>query len=200
MEIISNTASPQRLKSNFKINLYYSANSVIIHKNPIVRMESFERFSSIPIVESTAKSAFHVYNRVKGSNRLINWYLNVSENVAMTLLESLRPGLNVMEGPLHKIDSMGVKILESVEQRIPNINLPPQMIYWNTKEYVADRVVKPVLKRADSFSNIADHALDLADQALDKYLPDDGANKENPDVVDGEEISSEEVRKIFKNN
>lgn len=137
-------------------------------------MESFERFYSIPVVESTAKTAFNVYNRFKNSNQLINWYLNVSENVTLAVFESLKPALNLsmVEGPLHKIDSVGVKILESVEQRIPNIHLPPQMIYWNSKQYVADRVVKPVLKRADSFGDIADHAIELADQALDKYLPD----------------------------
>lgn len=157
-------------------------------------MESLERFSSIPVVESTAKTAFLVYNRVKNSNRLVNWYFNVSENVTLAVLESLRPALTIMEGPLHKIDNVGVKILESVEQRIPNINLPPQMIYWNTKEYVADRVVKPVLKRTDSFSNIADHALVLADQALDKYLPDE-ASKDGADVVDG--VIDEKVREII---
>lgn len=163
---------------------------MIIHKTPLVRMESFEKFSSIPVVESTTKTVFLVYNRVKNSNPLINWGFNVSENVTLGLLESLRPALNIVEGPLHKIDSIGVKILESVEEFVPNINLPPQMIYWNTKEYVADRVVKPVLKRADSFGDIADHAIEIADQALDKYLPDD-ANKENGDSVDS--VYTEEV-------
>lgn len=162
---------------------------MIIHKNPAIRMESFERFTSIPVVESTAKTALNVYNRVKNSNRLVNWYFNVSENIALAVLESFTPALklSVIEGPLSKIDNVGVKILESVEQTIPNINLPPQMIYWNTKEYVADRVVKPVLKRADSFSNL----IELADHALDKYLPDE-INKESVDTVDGD--FTEEVK------
>lgn len=169
---------------------------MIIHKTPVIRMESFERFSSIPVVETTAKTALNVYNRVKNSNRLVNWYFNVSENIALAVLESFTPALklSVIEGPLSKIDSVGVKILESVEQTVPNINLPPQMIYWNTKEYVADRVVKPVLKRADSFSDLADHAIELADHALDKYLPDE-INKENVDTVDGD--FTEEVKTFF---
>lgn len=169
---------------------------MIIHTNSGVRMESFEKFSSIPVVEQTAKTAFNVYNRVKNSNRLVHWYLNVSENVTLAVFESLKPALNIVEGPLHKIDSVGVKILESVEQKIPNINLPPQMIYWNTKEYVADKVVKPVLKRADSFGDIADHAIELADQALDKYLPD-VSNKENEDKNDADEIGEEVRRRNF---
>lgn len=159
-------------------------------------MESLERFTSIPVVEQTAKTAFNVYNRVKNSNKFVNWYFGVSENIAFAVLESFAPALrlSVVEGPLHKIDSVGVKLLESVEQRIPNINLPPQMIYWNTKEYVADRVVKPVLKRADSFNDLADHAIDLADRTLDKYLPDE-INKESVDVVDAD-ITEEVIEKI----
>lgn len=153
--------------------------------NSGIRLESIERFYSIPVVESTAKTAFNVYNRVKNSNPLINWYFSVSENVTLAVFESLKPALNlsIVEGPLRQIDNVGVKILESVEQRIPNIHLPPQMIYWNTKEYVSDCVVKPVLKRADSFGDIADHALDHLDQALDKYLPD-VSNKESKDCLD----------------
>jgi hypothetical protein len=147
-------------------------------------MESFDKFTSIPIVESSIKAGHVVYNRFKNSNRLINWSLNVSENVTFALIEALKPALHIVEGPLNKIDNFGVKILESVEQVVPNINLPPQMIYWNTKEYVADRVVKPVMKRADSFGDIADHALIFADRAVDKYLPDE-TEDEGTDVVDG---------------
>lgn len=159
-------------------------NSMIIHTHSTFRMESLEKFTSIPVVESSLKVGYGVYNRVKNSNRFINWSLNVSENLTYAIIESIKPALNIVEGPLNKIDSYGVKILESVESVVPNINLPPQMIYWNTKEYVADIVVKPVLKRADSFGDIADHALIFADKALDKYLPDDTEDESN-DVVDG---------------
>jgi perilipin-2 len=147
-------------------------------------MESFDKFTSIPIVESSIRAGHGVYNRFKNSNRLINWSLNISENVTFALIEALKPALNIVEGPLNKIDNFGVKILESVESVVPNINLPPQMIYWNTKEYVADRVVKPVMKRADSFGDIADHALIFADKAVDKYLPDE-TEDEGTDTVDG---------------
>lgn len=59
------------------------------------------------------------------------------------------------------------------------------MIYWNTKEMISDRVIKPVLKRTNSFSDIAGHALIIADQAVDKYLPDDSDNNNDEDKVDG---------------
>jgi hypothetical protein len=149
-------------------------------------MESLEKFASIPVVESSVKAGLIVYNRVKNSNRLLHWSLSVSENLTYAIIESIKPAMTVVQGPLHTIDSYGVRLLDSVESVVPNINLPPQMIYWNTKEYVADRVVKPVLKRADSFGDIADHALFLADSAIDRYLPDHSdTENNNVDKVDG---------------
>lgn len=59
---------------------------------------------------------------------------------------------------------------------------------WQTKEYVNDHLVKPVMKRADSVVEIGnavlanrytsmaadtlDSALNVADKYVDKYLPD----------------------------
>lgn len=63
------------------------------------------------------------------------------------------------------------------------------MIYWNTKEFVSDHVVKPVMKRADSFGDIVDGAIDKADYALDKYLPDkENVGKNGFDTENLEEL------------
>lgn len=59
-------------------------------------------------------------------------------------------------------------------------------MYWNTKEYMADHLVKPVLKRADSVKQMGnavlesplttyaadrlDGALTAGDKFVDKYL------------------------------
>lgn len=94
------------------------------------------------------------------------------------------------------------KSLDVVEQRVPSINLPPQLIYWNTKQYVTDvgsKIVRPVLRRADSVKQIGnsvlaskytafaadtlDGALTVADKYVDKYLPADGIDEQS---VDGE--------------
>lgn len=61
-------------------------------------------------------------------------------------------------------------------------------MYWNTKEYVSDHVVRPVLKRAGSVKKLGTAVLDnkvsnfaadrlsgaitAADKYIDKYLPD----------------------------
>lgn len=59
-------------------------------------------------------------------------------------------------------------------------------IYLNTKGYMSDHIVQPVLKRANSVKQIGsvassyatdriDGALDVADQYVDKYLPSEDA-------------------------
>lgn len=71
-------------------------------------------------------------------------------------------------------------------------------MYWNTKEYMSDRLVRPVLKRAESFkelghvvldskvSNFAadrlDNLCDAADKYVERYLPEDDNSR---DEVDG---------------
>lgn len=152
-------------------------------------METIEKFSSIPLVESGLNTGLKIYNRVKRTNRLVFWGLETSENVAMSVFESILPAVKILEGPLETIDKLGLKVLERVEEKIPNLYLPPQMIYWNTKEYVSDHVVRPVLKRADSFGDIVDGAIEKADHALDKYLPDkDTADKNGVETETHEEL------------
>lgn len=154
-----------------------------------MKMETIEKFSSIPLIESGLNTGMRVYNRVKRTNRLVCWGLETSENVALSMIESIRPAVRFIEGPLETIDKLGLKVLESVEERMPNLYLPPQMIYWNTKEYVSDHVVKPVLKRADSFGDIVDGALEKADHALDKYLPDkDESRKKKVELETEDEL------------
>ena len=151
-------------------------------------METIEKFSSIPIVESGLNTGLRVYNRVKRTNRLVNWTFETSENVALSMIESVRPAVKLISGPLETIDKLGLSILESFEEKMPIICLPPQLIYWNTKEYVSDNLVKPVMKRADSFGDIVDGAIEKADHALDKYLPEkEGMNQNGLDHESSEE-------------
>lgn len=90
--------------------------------------------------------------------------------------------MNLFQGPLHKIDIIVGKGLDQIEQYTPYFYfLPPQMVYWNTKEYVADHVIKPVLDK-ESYKHAADFAIDrldgviqVADQYVDKYLPENGS-------------------------
>lgn len=160
------------------------------------------------------------------SNNLFFWTFDQAENSIYTVLETASPAVFLLEGPLSTVDKIVCRSLDLVESRVPSINLPPQMvcnyylyktltlivnlllqIYSNTKQYVTEvgtRIVRPVLKRADSVKHIGntvlsskytafaadklDGALNVADKYVDKYLPIDATdypemNKSTP--VDG---------------
>lgn len=151
------------------------------------RMESIARFGSIPVVETGIKTAGTVYQKVKTSNGLFNWGFETAEAMAYALVDSLRPATKLMEGPLHRLDEFMCKSLDFVEQKVPSMYLPPEMMYWNTKEYMADHLVKPVLSRANSMKNLGhvmlesrvsnyaagrlDGALNVCDKYVDRFLP-----------------------------
>ncbi|XP_052562725.1 lipid storage droplets surface-binding protein 1 isoform X3 [Culex pipiens pallens] len=194
------------------------------------RMESISRFGSIPVVETGLKTAGTVYQKVKTSNGLFNWGFETAETVTYALVDSLRPAAKLIEGPLHQLDSFMCKSLDFVEQKVPSMYLPPEMLnkinkglssplepcskavlmtrhstyisasialrttsrsqklmYWNTKEYMSDHLVKPVLSRANSMKNLShavldsrvsnyaadrlDGALNVCDKYVERFLP-----------------------------
>uniref|UniRef100_A0A182K0S5 Lipid storage droplets surface-binding protein 1 n=1 Tax=Anopheles christyi TaxID=43041 RepID=A0A182K0S5_9DIPT len=151
------------------------------------QMESLSRFSSIPVVETGIKTAGCVYERVKTSNGLLTWGFETAESLTYALIDSLRPATKMIQGPLHQLDSIMCKSLDLVEQKVPSMYLPPEMMFWNTKEYMSDRLMKPVLSRANSMKNLGhavlesrvsnyaagriDGALVVCDKYVDRYLP-----------------------------
>ncbi|KAK9728298.1 Perilipin family [Popillia japonica] len=165
------------------------------------KMVAVERIINIPIVESGWKYAGNIYYKIKNSNNLFTWTLDRAEDSIYNVLDTASPAVFLMEKPLNAIDKVLCRSLDIVEQRVPSITLPPQVIYHNTKEYV----VRPVLKRADSvkeFGNSVlaskytvyaadklDGALDLADKYVDKYLPDDSHVNDATDDVDHKDTS-----------
>lgn len=151
------------------------------------QMESLSRFSSIPVVETGIKTAGTVYKRVKTSNGLLTWGFETAESLTYALIDSLRPATKMIEGPLHQLDSIMCKSLDLVEQKVPSMYLPPEMMFWNTKEYMSDHLMKPVLSRANSMKNLGhavlesrvsnyaagriDGALVVCDKYVERYLP-----------------------------
>lgn len=151
------------------------------------RMESISRFGSIPVVETGLKTANTVYQKVKESNGLFNWGFETAEAITYAFVDSLRPAAKLIEGPLHRLDYLMCRSLDFVEQKVPSMYLPPEMMYWNTKEYMSDRLVKPVLSRANSMKHLGhavlesrvsnyaagrlDGALNVCDKYVERYLP-----------------------------
>nr|CAH7738212.1 unnamed protein product [Callosobruchus chinensis] len=166
-------------------------------------LESVNRITNLPIVETGLGYAENVYNRIKKSNNLLNWTLVQAEHSAQSVLEVATPVIVLFNGPISTIDKLVCKSLDVVEHTVPQINLPPQMIYWNTKQYVAEvgtKIAHPVLKRADSVRQIKnsvlsskytayaadtlDGALDVVEKYVDKYLPADDDKNTSYDEVD----------------
>lgn len=155
-------------------------------------LEAVNRITNIPIVETGWSYIGNIYSRFKASNNLIHWTFDQAESSLYTVIDTASPAVFLFEGPLSKLDKVLCKSLDLVEQTVPSIYLPPELIYHNTKEYVSNvgnKIVKPVLKRADSVKQIGntvlaskytefaadklDGVLNVADSYVDKYLPAD---------------------------
>ncbi|XP_020294045.1 lipid storage droplets surface-binding protein 1 isoform X2 [Pseudomyrmex gracilis] len=172
-------------------------------------LESVTRISNLPVVESGIYMAGNAYRRIKSSNSLINWSLDTAEDTLKMATVAARPALYVFNGPITTIDELLCKGIDIVEQRVPAVHLPPHLLYLNTREYVNNNIVKPMLMRAGSMKNIGsqaadvaavtlDGALTIADKYVDRYLPADPADKvgENKDEVDSTNPESKAARTI----
>lgn len=91
-------------------------------------MEAVERFGNIPLVETGLKTAENVYITIKDSNRLFHWYFDTAEATVFSVIESIQPAVKLFENPLKRIDQNMCRILDIVEQHLPMVYLPPQMV------------------------------------------------------------------------
>ncbi|KAM7361009.1 lipid storage droplet-1 isoform 2-T2 [Cochliomyia hominivorax] len=172
-----------------------------------LHLETIDRIGSIPLIETSLKQMEHLYAKVKNSNRLFNWYFETAEYTILSAYESVQPAVKLFEAPLKRLDTVMCKSLDILEQRAPLMYLPPELMYWNTKEYMTDRLVKPVLKRADSVKQIGnavlesplttyaaerlDGALTVGDKFVDKYLIPIDVNGDQIDAPNEEDNNTE---------
>uniref|UniRef100_A0A224XNT9 Putative lipid storage droplet-1 n=1 Tax=Panstrongylus lignarius TaxID=156445 RepID=A0A224XNT9_9HEMI len=156
-------------------------------RRDLPQMESLNRISKIPVVETGVQYAKIVYGKIKNSNALVQWSLGTVEGSIQRVIDTSLIAVPLIEMPLTIVDTIVCKSLDSIELRIPAINYPPVVLLNKTKDLVTEKIVQPVIKRADSvkqfsvqgaskYSEIAashlDTALDVADLYVDKYLPD----------------------------
>nr|XP_050844111.1 lipid storage droplets surface-binding protein 1-like isoform X2 [Vespula vulgaris] len=157
-------------------------NAKRVHSD-LPQFESIMKLSSLPIVESSIHIAGHVYKRIKSSNYLMNWSLDAAEQSLALAAASAKPAIYTFNGPIMTIDQLLCKGIDIVEHRVPAVHIPPQQMYWNTREYVANKILRPVLMRAGSVKQIGSHAasvavdtldgaITVADRYVDRYLPD----------------------------
>ena len=91
-------------------------------------MEAYDRITSIPLVESSFKRAEQIYSKVKHNNRLFNWYFDTAEATLYAAFETVQPAVKLFEAPLKQLDTVMCKSLDILEQRIPLVYLPPEMV------------------------------------------------------------------------
>ncbi|XP_065215162.1 lipid storage droplets surface-binding protein 1 isoform X2 [Planococcus citri] len=153
-----------------------------------------QRISNLPIIKSSLDTATSIYIKVKKSNRLIEWSLGTAEATVTIAIDLTKPGIVMLDGPIHLIDEILCKSLDMMEEAVPIIKSEPDKLYIATKEYVSS-VMEPVLKRADSVKEIGiqkavsyssfaaeslDNALTVADGYVNKYLPELPDGSTNP--------------------
>ncbi|KAI4503469.1 hypothetical protein M0802_001691 [Mischocyttarus mexicanus] len=181
------------------------SNKVQINSDQL-QFESITKLSNLPIVESSIHIAGHVYKRIKSVNVLMNWSLDAAETSLALAAASAKPAIFTFNGPITTIDQLLCKGIDIVEQRVPAVHIPPQHMYWYTREYVANKIWKPVLLGAGSVKQIGSHAasvavdtldsaLTMADHYVDHYLPGDPADK-TFDEVDSKQAVSKTTRTI----
>ncbi|KAH8337664.1 hypothetical protein KR074_006116, partial [Drosophila pseudoananassae] len=172
-----------------------------------LHLEAIDRIGSIPLVESSVKRVENIYDKVKHNNRLFSWYFETAEATITAAYETVQPAVKLFEPSLRRLDNVMCKSLDILEQRIPLVYLPPEMMYWNTKEYMSDHLVRPVLKRADSVKLIRnavlesplttyaadriDGAFTAGDKFVDKYLV---PIRTDQDQTDGEKSGDKPSR------
>ncbi|XP_014256268.1 lipid storage droplets surface-binding protein 1-like isoform X2 [Cimex lectularius] len=156
-------------------------------KNEFPKLQSLDRLSKIPVIETGVQYASGVYWKIKNSNALMRWSLNSVEGGLHLAVEKSLVAVSLFEFPLFIVDNIVCKSLDSVEQRVPAINYPPELLLNMTKDMVSTRIVQPAITRVGSvkqfsvnetakYTEIAasrlDNVLNVADKYVDKYLPD----------------------------
>ncbi|CAH0752178.1 unnamed protein product [Diatraea saccharalis] len=168
----------------------------VAEKKPTIKLEAVSRVAALPIVGSGIEVTEKIYHKIKDSNPLFRWYLNLGERSLAVGAQLALPAVLLLETPIHQLDRFLCKSLDLVGEQVPSIYLPPQDMYSETRRYV--------LKRADSVKQLGtavldsrvtavtatalDRALTTADKYVDKYLPPDNqdtAEVTSADAVDG---------------
>ncbi|XP_072393350.1 uncharacterized protein [Diabrotica undecimpunctata] len=125
-------------------------------------LESVNRFSKLPVVDSTIKTATSLYEKVKDLNGLTHWTFSTAET---TLCKAVDLGMPIatpviknFEGPIKKVDNVLCSGLDYVEEKIPAVKLPTNeialQIYNTTKDYV-NNTITPAVETAKAYAEPA---------------------------------------------
>lgn len=93
-----------------------------------LHLEAIDRIGSIPLVESSVKRVETIYDKVKNNNRVFSWYFETAEATITAAYETVQPAVKLFEPSLRRLDNVMCKSLDILEQRIPLVYLPPEMV------------------------------------------------------------------------
>jgi len=93
-----------------------------------LHLEAIDRIGSIPLVESSVKRVETIYDKVKNNNRLFSWYFETAEATISAAYETIQPAVKLFEPSIQRLDNVMCKSLDILEQRIPLVYLPPEMV------------------------------------------------------------------------
>lgn len=134
-------------------------------------LESVNRISKLPVVESTIQTATSLYEKVKEYNNVTHWTLSTAENTVNKAVEVGKPiatpVIRNLEGPIKKVDDALCTGLDYIESKVPAVKLPPGEIYNSTKDYVQNTVT-PAVESAYSYAEPAvKTARDIVEPAVE---------------------------------
>ncbi|XP_067011089.2 lipid storage droplets surface-binding protein 2 [Anabrus simplex] len=109
-------------------------------QSTLPHLESVDRVKKIPLVEAALNQSSGMYEKVKGSNSLINWTLSTAESTMQKAMDQATPYAapiaKRLETPINIMDQTFCKGLTMVENKLPIVKEPPQQIYETAKSYV----------------------------------------------------------------
>ncbi|KAK3930864.1 Lipid storage droplets surface-binding protein 1 [Frankliniella fusca] len=98
-----------------------------------MNLESVNKISQLPVVESTIGLASDMYRKVKDSNAMVSAALGAAESTAQTAVNKAvevgRPVAARLQGPIQRVDSALCTGIDYVESKVPAVKLPPKEMY-----------------------------------------------------------------------
>ncbi|XP_046392072.1 lipid storage droplets surface-binding protein 1-like isoform X2 [Ischnura elegans] len=147
------------------------------------QLECVQRISKIPIVELMWNQTTGMYEKVKGSNSVVNWTLSSAEATVHKAIQTAAPVARKFEQPIHKVDETLCKGLNTLEEKVPIMKEKPEQVVSAAKTYVnttmqpAYEKVEAVKRYGTAFGNYAmasiDATVEMADQYVEYYLPEE---------------------------
>ena len=96
-------------------------------------LESVNKISQLPVVESTLGLASDLYKKVKDSNSMVSAALDRAESTTQSVVTRAvdmgRPVAARLQGPIQRVDSALCTGIDYVESKVPAVKLPPKEMY-----------------------------------------------------------------------